>query len=90
MLCPAIAASAVTALLTAGVGAGLQGDWLPHRAMPVLLAAWAAMIVVTAVLWSARYVVGDFRAVRELSRIVAKDLTRGAASRQGESSRQAR
>lgn len=90
MIRPALAASAVTAALTAGVGAGVSGDWLPHRAMPVMLAAWGAMIVVTAILWTGWHVVGYHRAVRDLSRIVA-DITRGdGGSLGGESSRRAR
>lgn len=91
MIRPALAASAVTAALTAGVGAGVSGDWLPHRAMPVMLTAWGAMIVVTAILWTGWHVVGYHRAVRDLSSIVARDLTRGGAgSRPAGSSRQAR
>lgn len=90
----AIAATAVTVFLTAGVGAGISEDILPDRAMPVMLAAWAAMIVVTSVLWSVRWAIrrllGKLTAVRDLSGIVAADLTRGAGSRPEGSIRQAR
>lgn len=94
MLRSALALSFVSAVLTAAVAAGIGGNILPARAMPVLLAGWSASLVICAVLWALRWAVrmllGDLTAVRDLSKVVAKDLTRRAGSPQEESLRPAR
>lgn len=94
MIRPAIAVTILAALLTAAVVAGIVVNILPARAMPVLRAAWAASLVICVMLWVVRWAVGrllgNLTAVRDLSGIVANDLTRGAGSRREASLRQAR